>query len=63
MRYDREWERILSGIFLHGVEECVSVRRGFMGKFVFLYVEMHILIYEGRNATSSNALINVFTFI
>ena len=24
---------------------------------------MHVLIYEGRNATSSNTLINVFTFI
>ena len=23
---------------------------------------MHVLIYEGRNATSSNTLINVFTF-
>ena len=34
-----------------------------MGKFVFLYVLMHVLIYEGRNATSNNTLINVFTFI
>ena len=29
----------------------------------FLYVQMHVLIYEGRPATSSNPLINVFTFI
>ena len=49
--------------FCMGVEECVSVKRGFIGKFVFLYVYMHVLIYEGRNATSSTTLINVFTFI